>query len=85
MRLKNRDLLRAVVGDAPEKTMSGRRLARYVDVHPSFIDHLMSGRRSSCKPLTAERIAEALGLPLAVLFDAETSTGNQANIKQRAA
>lgn len=72
MRLKSQAVLRAFVGDPrkdPTKKMSGRRLARYVGVHPSFIDHLLAGRRSSCEPRTGELIAEALGVPLTVLFD----------------
>lgn len=68
MRLKSKELLRALVGPEPEKTMSGRRLARYAEVHPSFVDHLLTGRRSSCLPRTAELIAEGLGVPVLVLF-----------------
>lgn len=67
MKLKDRDVLRAFVG--PAKKMSGRRLAKYAEVHPSFIDHLLSGRRQSCTPRTAQLIAEALDVPLGVLFD----------------
>lgn len=78
MRLKSRQVLRAFVGDPrkdPTKKMSGRRLAKYAEVHPSFIDHLLAGRRSSCEPRTAELIAEALDVPLTVLFDPMTPSG----------
>lgn len=36
MRLNSKELLRALVGPEPSKKMSGRRLARYVGVHPSL-------------------------------------------------
>ena len=68
MQVKSRDILRALIGPEPGKRMSGRRLARYAEVHPSFIDHLLSGRRSTCAPATATRIAEGLAVPLEVLF-----------------
>lgn len=68
MQLVSKERLRSFVGPEPDKKMSGRRLARYIDKHPSFIDHLLNGRSKSCKPLTAERIAEALDVPLDVLF-----------------
>lgn len=71
MKLTSPERLRAFVGDPRKdasKKMSGRRLARYADVHPSFIDHLLSGRSTTCKPQTAERIAEALEVPLEILF-----------------
>jgi predicted phosphoribosyltransferase len=48
--------------------MSGRRLARAIDRHPSYIDHLLQGRCRTAKPVTAQRIAEALEVPLEILF-----------------
>lgn len=81
MRLISRERLASFVGDPakdPSKKMSGRRLARCAGKHPSFIDHLLSGRRSSCAPRTAELIAEALDVPLEILFMPETaSTGSR--------
>lgn len=68
MKIVSKERLRSFVGPGDDKKMSGRRLARIVDVHPSFIDHLLTGRRSSAKPLTAQRIAEALEVPLDILF-----------------
>lgn len=81
MRLRSPQLLRAFVGPEPDKKMSGRKLARYIDTHPSFIDHLLNGRCRSCKPLTADRIAEALGVPTEVLFEEQVSNQKQANDK----
>lgn len=78
MKLKSAEMLRALVGDPRERRdvkMSGRTLARRVinpdtgkPIHPSFIDHLLQGRRTSCTPRIAEQIAEALEVPLELLF-----------------
>ena len=68
MRLVSPKRLSAFVGREPDKKMSARRLARSAGVHPSFINHLTSGRCRTAKPVTAERIAEALEIPLDVLF-----------------
>lgn len=73
MRLISAERLRAFVGPEPDKKMSQRKLARYSDTHPSFINHLTSGRRRSCEPRTAELIAEALEVPLELLFVPEVS------------
>lgn len=85
MRLVSKERLRSFIGPEPEKKMSGRRLARYAGVHPSFIDHLTSGRRRSCEPPTARRIAEALGVPLDVLFEVHMSSGEQTSVNRSAA
>lgn len=85
MQLISAERLRSFVGPEPTKKMSGRRLARSIDVHPSFIDHLLAGRRKTCQPKTAGRIAEALGVPLDVLF-VPTAPSNALQItKQNAA
>ena len=68
MRLHSTERLRAFVGPEPDKKISQRKLARYVGVHESFINHLTSGRRRSCTPVVATRIAEAIGVPLDILF-----------------
>lgn len=88
MKLRSKDLLRAFVGDPrkdPSRKMSGRRLARYVGVHPSFVDHLLAGRSTSCKPATAELIAEALQVPLDVLFEPSVPSGTGRFNKQKVA
>lgn len=86
MKLTSREVLRAFVGDPmkdPAKKMSARRLARCAGVHPSFIDHLLSGRRVSCEPATAERIAEALGIPWSVLFVSNEPTASRSAAKRQ--
>jgi transcriptional regulator with XRE-family HTH domain len=81
MELKSAEVLAAFVGDPlrePKKKMSGRKLARYAGVHPSFINHLTAGRRRSCEPRTAELIAEALEVPVEVLFTPKTASSSSA-------
>lgn len=82
MQIVSPDRLRAFVGPEPDKRMSGRRLARAIGKHPSFIDHLLAGRSKSCLPVTAERIAEALGVPLDVIFVPETPSATQSATKR---
>jgi transcriptional regulator with XRE-family HTH domain len=85
MRLISSERLRAFVGPEPDKKMSQRKLARYTSTNPSFINHLTSGRRSSCKPRTAELIAEALEVPLEVLFVPEVTSSATAFRKHEVA
>jgi hypothetical protein len=85
MKLRSAALLRAVVGPEPDKKMSARQLARTVDCSPGFIDHLLAQRRTSCKPSTADRIAQALGVPTEFLFEERLSSGGRSNDKEKAA
>lgn len=84
MRLHSAERLKAFVG-SPESgaKMSQRRLARYIGKHPSFVNHLTSGRRKSCEPRTAELIAEALEVPLEILFVPEPASTGSASGKQK--
>src|SRR3546814_830253 len=85
MQLISAERLRAFVGPEPDKKMSGRRLARAIDKHPSFIDHLIAGRSTTCKPVTAQRIAEALEVPLEILFVPKPPSATQDSTKQQGA
>lgn len=86
MRLVSTQRLRSFIGPEKEKKMSGRKLARYANVHPSFIDHLLTGRRRSCTPKVATRIVEALEVPLDVLFVPEMpSSASQSDKGRKAA
>ena len=83
MRLASSDTLRALM---KQKGFSHRRLARYCGLAgPGMIDHLVSGRRTSCTPLLAERISEALDVPLTVLFVPKTPSVNTSSDKPVAA
>lgn len=85
MQLVSSQRLRSFVGPEPDKKMSGRRLARYAEVHPSFVDHLLSGRRRSCTPKVAQRFAEALEVPLDVLFMPRVPSAGQSSDNQHKA
>ncbi|WP_229705409.1 helix-turn-helix domain-containing protein [Williamsia phyllosphaerae] len=65
--------------------MSGRQLARFVDVHPSFINHLTAGRSSSCTPKVADRIASALGVPTDVLFEERLTSSERQSAQPKTA
>ncbi len=65
MKLTSRDTLRALMA---QRGMGMGTLARYVGCSKGFISHLLSGRRGTCTPLLADRIAEALSVPLSILF-----------------
>lgn len=65
MKLTSPDTLKALMN---QKNFSYDRLARYAGCSKSFISHLASGRKTSCTPLLAENIAEALEVPLSLLF-----------------
>lgn len=56
------------------RKMTQRKLARIAEVSQTFISHLVTGARTSCKPDTAERIADALGVEVTVLFVPEIVT-----------
>jgi len=85
MRLHSTERLRAFVGEGDGCKMSQRQLARYIGKHPSFVNHLTSGRRKSCEPRTAELIAEALGVPLEIIFMPETPSNAMASAKSQVA
>ncbi len=65
MKLQSPETLRALMN---QRGFSYDRLARYAGVSKSFISHLTAGRKTTCKPETAQRIAEALDIPLEILF-----------------
>lgn len=65
MRLKSADTLRAIM---QMQGFSMSRLGRYAGCSKSFIAHLCSGRKTTCTPQLAENIAEALSVPVDVLF-----------------
>ncbi|PEH79591.1 transcriptional regulator [Nocardia sp. FDAARGOS_372] len=68
MKLRSPDTLRALMN---QDDFSLARLARYADCSKGFISHLLMGRRSSCTPQLAQRIAEALHVPVEVLSSRE--------------
>lgn len=77
MKLQSPDTLRALMG---QRGYSYDRMGRYAGVSKSFISHLTAGRKSTCKPETAERIAEALDVPLSILFVPSVSADSGQNV-----
>lgn len=73
MKLANANTLRALM---EQKGMGMGRLARYAGCSKGFISHLLAGRRSTCTPQLAERIAEALDVPASVLFVPSLTSGD---------
>lgn len=67
------------------KGFSIQRLATYSDCSKSFIGHLKSGHKTSCTPALAERIAEALDVPVEALFERRASAPSGRNVKASAA
>jgi len=65
MKLQSPETQRALMN---QRGFSYDRLARYAGVSKSFISHLTAGRKTTCKATTAENIAEALDIPLEILF-----------------
>jgi len=63
-----------------QRGLSYAALGREVGCHKSFIGHLAVGHKASATPELAERIAEALSVPLDVLFVPTTSTDSGENI-----
>ena len=59
------------------RKISQRKLAKRVGVHPSFINHLVSGYRTDCTTDVAEKIAEVFGLDVTVLFDPQEPISNR--------
>lgn len=80
MRLRSPDTLRALMA---QYDFSLGRLARYADCSKGFISHLLAGRRASCTPQLADRIAEALHVPVEVLFEVRVSTTGMSDDKRR--
>lgn len=80
MRLTSADTLRALMA---QRGFSVGRLARYAGCSKGFISHLMAGRRRTCTPHLAERIVEALDVPLPILFTPSVSSGEHQNGAQQ--
>lgn len=78
MRLRSADILNAFM---KQKNFSAQRLATYSGCSKSFIGFLKTGHKNSCTPKLATSIAEALDVPLEVLFEQRASADSGRNIK----
>ena len=82
MRLKSGPLLRELMNT---RQLSNEDVARSVGCARTFISALVNERKTSCKVVTAERIAERLQVPVEVLFDPRQSGDAVSSDKRRAA
>lgn len=73
MKLQSPEVLKAFI---KQRGASYDDAARYVGCSKGFISHLTAGRKSTCTPATATRIAEFLDVPLEVLFVPHLSAGS---------
>lgn len=80
MRLASPKTLSALM---EQRGISMATLARYSGCSKGFVSHLTSGRRTTCTPALAERLAEALAVPVQVLFMPSTSTTGRGNVESR--
>ncbi|TPW95711.1 helix-turn-helix domain-containing protein [Mycolicibacterium fortuitum] len=80
MRLQSGDTLKALM---QQHDFSMGRLARYAGCSKTFIYGLCSGEKRSCTPQLGERIAEALDVPVRVLFVVEGSSKSSRNINTK--
>lgn len=71
MKLTNGKILRGLMD---QRQVSNEDVARAAGCGRTFISALVNGRRNSCKPATADRIARYLQVPLEVLFVPSAST-----------
>jgi DNA-binding Xre family transcriptional regulator len=75
VRVRSRLIFVALIDDAE---VSERELARRAGLSHATVNHLMTGRRSSCTLETAIAITRALGCPVATLFVAERPAEQEA-------
>lgn len=84
MRLQSGEILRAFMH---QRCISERTLARYAGCSRAMIGHLLHGRRTTCSPVLAVKISEALSVPLEGLFTPRMShkTGRKVSSQGAAA
>lgn len=82
MKLQSAETLRALMR---QKDFTMARLGRAADCSRQFIWQLLNDEKSTMKPRTAVLIAEALDVPLELLFVPSTAIKTDQNVKRRAA
>lgn len=82
MKLTSAATLKALMD---QKAFTGERLGRYAGCSRSFICQLRNGTKTTCTPKLATAIAEALGVPLEILFVPNLPSTAGQNMKRSAA
>lgn len=80
MKLQSKETLLALMR---QRDFSYERLARYAGCSKSFISHLVKGRKNTCTPDLAGRLAEALSVPTEILFVPSQSADGGQNTRDR--
>lgn len=80
MKLQSKETLLALMR---QRDFSYERLARYAGCSKSFISHLVKGRKNTCTPDLADRLAEALSVPTEILFMPSQSADSGQNTRDR--
>jgi transcriptional regulator with XRE-family HTH domain len=80
MKLHSAATLKALM---EQKNYSHERLARYAGCSRGFISHLTAERKNSCSADLAVKIAEALDVPLPLLFKPSDSTDGRSFPKHK--
>lgn len=81
MRLTSPDTLKALMA---QRGFSLDRMARYAGCSKGMVSHLTSGRKNSCSAELATNIAEALEVPLTILFVPQVPTQSAQYINSEA-
>lgn len=82
MKLRSGSLLREMMNT---RKASNADVALAAGCGRTFISALVNGRRSSCTPKVAERIASYFQVPLELLFEPKMSAGSGRQINRKAA
>lgn len=82
MKLTNGKILRGLMD---QRACSNADVARAAGCQRTFISALVNGRRSSCTPEKAERIAQFFQVPLEVLFVPRLSADSGQNARKKVA
>ncbi len=77
MQLTSAATLRALI---KQRGFSLGQLAQQAGCSKGFISHLLAGRRTTCTPPLAARIAKSLNVPLNLLFTSSLFDDNEQNI-----
>jgi len=81
MKLNSGATLKALI---EQKGFSHEQMARYAGCSRGFISHLTAGRKTSCGDRIAENIAEALDVPLELLFVPNVPPNGLKNVARKA-
>ncbi len=79
MKLTSGDTLRALMA---QKGVSYGEMGDSARVSKGFISHLTAGRKKTCTPQVAMRIAKRLDVPLELLFVPSISSDTGSGVKQ---